>query len=214
MFIANLRGLVLRDGDVVLRPVRVRDSAALERELMLNRAWLRPWEATNPDGFISFDTRANVRALIAYSRSGAGIAFVIEVDGAIVGQVNVSAITHGSLSTAQIGYWVAERVAGRGITPAAVALVTDYCLSVLRVHRMEICIRPENQASLRVVEKLGFRYEGYRERYIHIAGAWRDHVCFAVTIEEVPEGVLKRWKEGKVPSHLSKAPPPSQPNTP
>lgn len=194
MLVANVRGLVLRDGDITLRPLRVRDTAALDRELMLNRGWLRQWEATNPDGFVSFDTKANIRALIAYGRTGAGIAFAIEVAGELVGQLNVSAITHGSLSTAQVGYWVAQRVAGRGITPTAVALATDYCFTRLRVHRMEICIRPENAASLRVVEKLGFRFEGFRERYIHINGAWRDHACYAVTVEEVPQGVLARWR--------------------
>jgi ribosomal-protein-alanine N-acetyltransferase len=109
----NLRGLVLHHGDVTLRPLRVRDTAALDRELMLNRGWLRPWEATNPDGFLSFDTKANIRALIAYARTGAGIAFAIEVAGELVGQLNVSAITHGSLSSAQMGYWVAQRVAGQ-----------------------------------------------------------------------------------------------------
>jgi ribosomal-protein-alanine N-acetyltransferase len=72
---------------------------------------------------------------------------------------------------------------------------------------MEICIRPENAASRRVVEKLGFRYEGFRERYIHINGAWRDHVCFAVTAEEVPHGVLARWRAGAVPAGLPTAPP-------
>ena len=45
---------------------------------------------------------------------------------------------------------------------------------------MEICIRPENAKSLRVVEKLGFRYEGLKRRYIHINGDWRDHYCFGL----------------------------------
>jgi ribosomal-protein-alanine N-acetyltransferase len=65
---------------------------------------------------------------------------------------------------------------------------------------MEICIRPENEPSLRVVEKLGFRYEGLRRRYIHINGDWRDHFCFALTVEELPQGVLRRWLDGKVPA--------------
>ena len=65
---------------------------------------------------------------------------------------------------------------------------------------MEICIRPENAPSLRVVEKLGFRYEGLRRRFIHINGDWRDHFCFALTVEELPQGVLRRWKDGKVPA--------------
>ena len=194
----------LRDGEVSLRPLRMRDAAALERELMINRAWLRPWEATNPEGFTSIEARGLIRGLLSYGRTGAGIAFGVWFGDEFVGQLNVSGITYGSLSSAQIGYWVAERWAGRGITPTAVALATDYCFTRLRLHRMEICLRPENKASRRVVEKLGFRFEGYRERYIHIAGQWADHVCFALTQEEVPRGVLARWREGLVPPDASR----------
>ena len=71
---------------------------------------------------------------------------------------------------------------------------------------MEICIRPENQASLRVVEKLGFRYEGLRRRFIHIAGDWRDHHAFALVREDVPEGVLARWVRGEVPQGAGELP--------
>jgi len=113
---------------------------------------------------------------------------------------NVSSIAYGSLSSASIGYWVAERFAGRNVTPTAVALATDHAFFSLGLHRMEICIRPENAPSLRVTEKLGFRYEGLRRRFIHINGDWRDHFCFALTVEELPQGVLRRWKDGKVPA--------------
>ena len=44
-----------------------------------------------------------------------------------------------------------------------------------------------------MVEKLGFREEGLRPRYLHIDGAWRDHLVYALTAEEVPEGLLNRW---------------------
>jgi len=50
------------------------------------------------------------------------------------------------------------------------------------------------------VEKLGFRYEGLRRRYIHINGDWRDHFCFGLTVDELPTGVLRRWLDGKAPS--------------
>ena len=69
---------------------------------------------------------------------------------------------------------------------------------------MEICIRPENHPSLRVVEKLGFRYEGLRRRFIHINGEWRDHFAFALVAEEVPRGVLRRWREGRVPEDAAR----------
>ena len=189
----------LRDGDVTLRPIRARDAKVLERVLLDNRSWLRQWEATYPGGGTVIDTRASIRNLLAHARTGHALPFVIEVDGELVGQLNVSSITFGSLSSASIGYWVSQAHAGRGITPTAVALATDYCFSTLRLHRMEICIRPENAPSLRVVEKLGFRYEGLRRRFIHINGDWRDHFCFALTADELPQGVLRRWLDGKAP---------------
>lgn len=190
----------LTEGAVTIRPVRVRDARRLERELMDNRRWLRTWEATNPRGPMNFDVRASIRNLTSNARSGLGLPFVIEYDGQLAGQLNVSSIAWGSVSSATIGYWVAERFAGKSVTPTAVALATDYCFFQLGLHRMEICIRPENEASLRVVEKLGFRYEGLRRNYIHINGEWRDHFCFALVSDELPTGVLRRWLDGKVPA--------------
>ena len=196
----------LRDGPVTIRPIRLRDARALEQELISNRAWLRTWEATNPHGPIGFDSRASIRSLLSNWRSGFGVPFVIEYEGEFAGQLNVSGLSYGSLSSASIGYWVAERFAGRNVTPTAVALATDHCLFSIGLHRMEICIRPENGPSLRVVEKLGFRYEGLRRRFIHINGDWRDHFCFALTAEELPTGVLRRWKDGRVPAGAGSVP--------
>jgi ribosomal-protein-alanine N-acetyltransferase len=190
----------LRDGDITIRPIRLRDARALERELMDNRTWLRKWEATSPVGPMNFDVRASIRHLQSNARAGLGLPFVIEYRGELAGQLNVSSISYGSVSMATIGYWVSERFAGKGLTPTAVALATDHCFFSVGLHRMEICIRPENDPSLRVVEKLGFRYEGLRRRYIHINGDWRDHFCFALTVEEVPTGVLRRWHDGHVPA--------------
>lgn len=189
----------LSEGRTTIRPIRLRDAKILDRELSHNRSWLRKWEATNPHGPMSFDVRSSIRSLQQNARGGFGLPFVIEYDGELAGQLNVSSITYGSLSSATIGYWVSERFAGKGITPTAVALATDHCFFGVGLHRMEICIRPENEPSLRVVEKLGFRYEGLRRRYIHINGDWRDHFCFALTIDELPAGVLRRWLDGNAP---------------
>lgn len=123
--------------------------------------------------------------------------FVITLDDRFVGQVTVSAIAWGSARWAQVGYWVDSRHAGKGVAPVAVALVVDHCFATVGLHRIEIAIRPENAASLRVVEKLGFRREGQAPRYLHINGAWHDHVIFALTAEEAPAGVLSRYLSGR-----------------
>ena len=189
----------LSSGDVTLRLLRQRDAKILERLILGNREWLRPWEATNPYGPTSFDIRSMVRGLIRQLDDQTGLPFVIEFRGEIVGQLNVANILYGSVSSAVIGYWVIPEIAGNGVTPTAVALTTDYLFTAIGLHRVEIDIRPENLASLRVVEKLGFRYEGLKERYIHINGGWRDHYIFALTAEEVPGGILNRWDRGLVP---------------
>jgi [ribosomal protein S5]-alanine N-acetyltransferase len=196
----------LGEGAITIRPIRLRDARTLERELLDNRRWLRQWEATSPTSAMSFDVKSSIRGLQSNARAGFGLPFIIEYNGALAGQLNVSSIAYGSLSSATIGYWVSERFAGKGLTPTAVALATDYAFFTLGLHRMEICIRPENEPSLRVVEKLGFRYEGLRRRYIHINGAWRDHFCFGLTNDEVPTGVLTRWVDDAVPPGVGVVP--------
>ena len=188
----------LTHNDVRLRLVRMKDSKNMERLILSNREWLRPWEATNPEGPNSFDIRGQIRTLLRQMDSNTCLPFVIEEDDVIVGQLNVANILFGSVSSCVIGYWVAPEVAGRQITPTAVALVSDYLFNTVGIHRIEIDIRPENVSSLRVVEKLGFRYEGLKERFIHINGAWRDHYVFALTREEVESGVLNRWLRKQV----------------
>jgi ribosomal-protein-alanine N-acetyltransferase len=124
------------------------------------------------------------RALLQSARAGVMLPFVITYGGRVVGQVNVSNVVHGVLRSCTIGYWIDGAMAGRGITPTAVALVIDHCFATVGLHRVEIDIRPENAASLRVVDKLGLRREGYYERFLDIDGGWRDHIAFAVTVEE------------------------------
>ena len=191
--------VTLLGNQITLRPPRLRDRAQWNAVRGENKEWLSPWEATSPAGPTSFDIKSMVRGLLKQLERSEGMPFVIEVDGEIVGQLNVSNILYGSVSSATLGYWIAPEAAGRGVTPTAVALVTDYFFNSVGLHRIEIDIRPENEASLRVVEKLGFRYEGLKERFIHINGSWRDHYVFALTAEEVPEGVLNRWQHKKVP---------------
>jgi ribosomal-protein-alanine N-acetyltransferase len=192
--------VVLESGDIGLRPIKQSDRAEWMELRARNADWLAPWEASNPQPGGSLPTfRQMVRSLSQQAREGSALPFVItlgnprESSAPIVGQLTVSSIIWGSALMATLGYWVDREHAGRGIAPTAVALATDHCFFALGLHRMEINIRPENKPSLRVVEKLGFRYEGLRPRYLHIAGQWADHESFALTAEEVPEGLTARW---------------------
>lgn len=187
----------LEDDGVRLRPLRYRDRTAWQAVRASNVEWLRPWEASSPVPSRSVSFTEYVTESRRLARRGEALTFVIEVDDEIVGQLSVSPIVLGALRGASIGYWVSRHVAGRGIAPTAVAVAGDYCFAGLGLHRLEINIRPENTASLRVVAKLGFRDEGLRRRYLHIDGDWRDHRTFALLAEEVPGGLRERWRRSR-----------------
>ncbi|WP_204163943.1 GNAT family N-acetyltransferase [Nocardioides solisilvae] len=186
----------LRDGDLVVRPLALADEHDWTRARQRNADWLRPWEATVPPrGDVRPTTyRQLVQRLHRAAREGTSMPFAIEVEGRLVGQVTVNNIVRGSALFASVGYWLDQAVAGRGIVPRAVALVVDHCFGAGGLHRIEVCVRPENSNSLRVVEKLELREVGYAPRYLHIDGDWRDHRIFAVTAEEVPLGLLARLR--------------------
>jgi ribosomal-protein-alanine N-acetyltransferase len=176
-------------GVVQLRPPRLRDARAWSEIRLRNERWLAPWEPTSPHDWQERNSvgawPALHSALRSNARKGIMLPFMIWYGGRLVGQINVSNVVHGALRSCTVGYWVDEAMAGRGITPTALALVIDHCFGAVGLHRVEVDIRPENTASLRVVEKLGLRREGFYERFLDIDGGWRDHIAFAVTVEEL-----------------------------
>jgi ribosomal-protein-alanine N-acetyltransferase len=188
----------LSDGSVGLRPLRVRDGAIWSQVRRRNAAWLAPWEATPPDGGLAY--RASVstftamaRALRRQARSGLALPFAVTYDERLAGQLTIANIVRGSLNAGYAGYWIDERLAGRGVIPTALALAVDHCFVAVGLHRVEANVRPENAASRRVLEKLGFCEEGVRRRYLHIAGGYCDHICYSIIRDDVPEGLSRRW---------------------
>jgi [ribosomal protein S5]-alanine N-acetyltransferase len=188
----------LLDLPVALRPVRVKDAAVWRDTRVRNAAWLRAWEPTNPETPLYRSSLgpyvSMARTMRREARQGLTVPWVVTYSGRFAGQLTVGSIVWGSARSAQVGYWIDEAFAGRGITPTALAMAMDHCFFVIGLHRVEATIRPENHASRRVVEKLGFREEGLRRRSLHIDGAWRDHLCYAMTAEDAAGGLLPRWR--------------------
>ncbi len=185
--------LNLQHGPVGLRPLRVRDKESWLWLRRTNDAWLARWEATRPTDDAPVVTfRQMIKNYDAEAKAGRQLPFAVTYEERLVGQLSVSGIMLGSARGGQIGYWVGQQWAGRGIIPTAVALVMDHCFFEKNLHRIEINIRPENLASLRVVEKLGLRDEGLRKNYLHIAGEWADHRTFAITKEEIVGRMIDR----------------------
>lgn len=191
----------LAHGDVQVRPLRARDAVAWSEVRIRNERWLAPWEgrsvSTPPATWRERHSPAVFAAMLRgtrrEARAGRMLPFGIEVAGRLAGQVTVTGIVRGAFDSGSVGYWVDEQVAGRGVLPTALALVLDHCFGAVGLHRVEANVRPENTASRRVVDKLGFREEGLHLRFLFIDEQWRDHLCFALLREEAPGGVLARY---------------------
>src|ERR1700759_5729716 len=188
----------LRDEPVALRPVRVRDARIWREIRVRNAPWLRPWEPTNPETPLYRSSLSPyvsmVRAMRREARMGQALPWVVTYGDEFAGQLTVGSIVWGSARSVQVGYWIDERFAGKGIIPTALAMAVDHSFRTVGLHRLEARIRPENHASRRGGEKLGFRDEGRRRRQLQIDVAWRDLLCYALTSEEVPDRLMTRWR--------------------
>jgi ribosomal-protein-alanine N-acetyltransferase len=96
----------------------------------------------------------------------------------LIGQITLGGIIFGAMRGAHIGYWIDQRYSSRGYTTRAVKLLTKFGFDSLKLHRIEINLRPENEASKKVAIKAGYELEGARNNYLHIAGDWRNHITF------------------------------------
>ncbi|SEP92840.1 MULTISPECIES: GNAT family N-acetyltransferase [Lentzea] len=192
----RLGPLHVRAGTVELRGPRLFDGSRWSRLRIRDRAYLEQWEPTAQEGWdernATLSWPAQWSSLRGMARRGTTLPFMILVDGEVAGQITVGNIVRGSLLSAWIGYWVAADRAGGGVATAAVALLTDHAFRDAGLHRLEATVRPENGASIRVLTKSGYREEGLFKRYLDVAGQWRDHLCFALTTEEVPDGLVRR----------------------
>lgn len=203
----GFNSIILRHRDLELSSLRFRDLARYKDIRQNNYEWLQPWDATLPklqsspqanmsQGLDPASNAAFFSLLFAAkrgNRSGSGLILGMRTRGRLIGLITAANLTYGAARNFQVGYWIDSRYAGKGFTPRAVALIIDYLILQRKFHRAEIAIRPENQASLRVVEKLQLRSEGLRPRYLHIDGGWRDHLIFAIDSSEIGIGLVSRF---------------------
>ncbi|MFE3253369.1 GNAT family N-acetyltransferase [Streptomyces sp. NPDC059209] len=114
---------------------------------------------------------------------GTNRGYVIRVQetGTAAGMVNINSIIRGRYQGASLGYAAFAPSAGRGYMTEGLTAVMRHAFEDLRLHRLEANIQPSNKASVALVERLGFRYEGLSPAYLYINGAWRDHERWSVT---------------------------------
>lgn len=168
--------LVLPTGRDKAEYVRVREDSA---------AWLEPWEPLLPGDRSPIDDEAFDRFYKSCD-TDTSKRFLVKLAGKecpIVGQVSINNIVRGPFLSATLGYWIAKPHAKKGLMAEALTLAISHAFNELALHRVEANIIPRNAASITLVKKLGFRFEGTAERYLRIAGVWEDHERWGMTVE-------------------------------
>ncbi|MEM9170272.1 MAG: GNAT family protein [Pseudomonadota bacterium] len=178
----------VRVGDVELRRPRIdhHDAwAALRRE---SRAHLTRWEPDWRDDDLSLPAFKDLlRGYGRAARAGLAAPFFVfrEDDDAFLGGVNLVNVTRGATQSASIGYWIGAPYTRQGYGVQAVEGALSFAFGTLALNRVEAACQPENVASRDLLSKAGFRHEGYARDYLHINGAWRDHLLFAVLASDL-----------------------------
>ncbi|OJF98746.1 GNAT family N-acetyltransferase [Pararhizobium antarcticum] len=153
-----------------------------------SRTFLEPWEPTWQSGDMSESAfRARVIRNEQEFASGQAVPLFLfsRADAALLGGITIGYVRRGAAQCCMIGYWMGERYAGKGHMAQGVQLVVPYIFSSLQLHRIEAACIPENQRSIRLLEKAGFQREGYLREYLKINGQWRDHLMFSLLSGDV-----------------------------
>lgn len=149
--------------------------AAVKRSRKLHRGWVDP-----PD------TRSAYYAYVGKLQSAREFGYLIKTEhGELAGVVNLNEIVMGAFKSAYLGYYGLLPWVGGGYVSAGVRAVIRKAFSVHGLHRLEANVQPDNQSSIRLVRRLGFRMEGLSLRYLKIGGRWRDHERWAITREDL-----------------------------
>jgi [ribosomal protein S5]-alanine N-acetyltransferase len=164
----------LRDGDLVLRAWTMDDVPELVDAC--NDPEIQHWIPVIPRPYTEEDARAFIRGEVV----GVGQhQFAITENGHVVGSIGLG--VNERSHNAAIGYWCAREARGRGLTTRALRLLSRHALEDLGIERLELITDPDNHASQRVAEKVGFRREGVLRSHLpHPDGRRRDSVMFSL----------------------------------
>ncbi|MGB3812296.1 MAG: GNAT family protein [Shinella sp.] len=148
-----------------------------------SRRFLEPWEpAWRNDELTESSFRTRVIRNEQEFSSGQAVPLLVftRAENVLLGGLTIGYIRRGAAQCCMIGYWMGERHAGQGHMFGALELAIPYIFSSLQLHRIEAACIPDNTRSIRLLEKVGFRQEGYLREYLKINGEWRDHVMFSL----------------------------------
>ncbi|MBY8880849.1 GNAT family N-acetyltransferase [Actinacidiphila acidipaludis] len=174
-------------GEIRIRPVEETDAGPLAEAYVRNRDHLRPWEPNRAEVFFTPEgQKARIGQQLRLREDGQALPWVLTEGDRIVGTATLSTISGGPFRSAYLGYWIDRELGGRGLATLAARYACRVADEELGLHRLEAGTLLDNAGSQRVLAKAGFERIGVAPRYLHINGAWRDHVLFQRILNDRP----------------------------
>ncbi|MGZ4176755.1 MAG: GNAT family N-acetyltransferase [Solirubrobacteraceae bacterium] len=171
----------------VSRLIRITDGPVLAELYRTGRAFLAPWMPVRGGSYLTAEgQRRSIQEALVLHEQGTLVPHVILDGWDVVGRVTLSNLTRASFQSCNLGYWVSEAHNGRGLATAAVREMMRLAFGELGLHRIEAGTLPHNARSQAVLERNGFVRFGLARAYLHVAGAWRDHVLYQALAEPEP----------------------------
>ncbi len=180
--LSSRRKIRLETERLTLRPPMHADFRAWTALRQESSDFLIPWEPTWAGDHLSRKAFTN-RVYWAQRSIANGTAMPLFMirrsDDVLLGAITLDNIRRGPAQAGTAGYWIGGRHARQGYMREAIEAVVHHAFSILDLSRIEAGCLPENDASRRLLEKCGFKYEGVAQSYLQINGRWRNHVLYA-----------------------------------
>lgn len=177
----------LRGNKVSLRLLEPEEAHQWVELLKRNRESWSAFEPGRDEAFYALETQRNT-IISDKEEAEAGTSFHWGVyeqgTGTLIGDVSMYGIQRGPFQSVSIGYSMDQDHTGRGYMTEAVRLAVRHAFQDLLLHRVEAAVSPGNTASIRVLEKVGFRREGLSRKNLKVRGRWLDHYQYAILEED------------------------------
>ena len=161
-----------------------------------NRFWLLPWMPESSKPPLLADIQRSIEFEHQESKRSQRLDMGIfrRSDGAILGRISLHSVHWGVSFSAGLGYWIDLENSGMGLMTEAVSTILAACFEDANFHRVWAGVQPLNQASRKVLEKLGFVREGLHRKELFINGKWQDQYCFSLLDEEYRQ-LVGTWRK-------------------
>lgn len=149
-----------------------------------NKEFLKEWEALREDEFYTFDAQKQyLKNDFAAYKKGSSIKFWVfkkEDESKVIGCVSFQNIVRSIMQSCILGYKLDVSEVGNGYISEALEKAIHIIFSEYDLHRIEAPVMPKNEASIKVLRKLGFIDEGITKKMLKVNGVWEDHIRWSL----------------------------------